>query len=60
MLKYAKHWLLIALFLFLATLGYTVRAKDALQPPCRPSLPQLCHPDTQPPLCQPLICPDAD
>ena len=60
MLKYAKHWLLIALFLLLATLGYTVRAKDALQSPCRPSLPQLCHPDTQPPLCQPFICPDAD
>lgn len=51
---------LIVLFLLMATLGYVVRAKNATQTPCRPFPKVFCHPETQPPPCQPITCTDTD
>ena len=58
MRKHIRRWFPIALLGLMATLGYTVRAKNATQPPCRPS-PEICQPSQQPP-CQPMLCPGAD
>ena len=54
------RWVSIALFLFVAVIGF-LRKPIAAAPqfPCRPT-PNLCQPDTQPPPCQPITCPNAD
>ncbi|RKU19390.1 hypothetical protein C6503_07990 [Candidatus Poribacteria bacterium] len=58
MRKHIRRWSPIVLLLLMATLGYAVRAKNAMQTPCRPS-PEICQPSQQPP-CQPMLCPDTD
>ena len=51
------RWCPIVLLLLMATLGYAVRAKNAMQTSCRRS-PEICYPKPIPP-CE-YICPDAD
>ena len=58
MRKHIQSWLPIVILLLMATIGYALRAKDALQALCRPP-PKVCSPDISLP-CQPIICPDAD
>ena len=53
------QWYLLASLLLLASVAFTLHAKQTLQTPCRP-FPEVCQPHTQPPLCQPMLCPDAD
>ena len=53
------RWVSIALFSVVAILSVRQHIRDAAQTPCRPT-PNLCQPDTQPPLYQPITCPDAD
>ena len=53
------RWVPIALFLFVALIGFLRKPiTPASQFPCRP-IPEICHPETQPPLCE-SICPDTD
>ena len=59
MRKHIRRWFPIILLGLMATLGYALLAKDALQAPCRPS-PEICQPKPISPLCQPFICPDVD
>lgn len=57
-----KNGRAIAMFLLLATIGFLalhLPLTSATQTPCRPT-PDICHPETQRPPCQPFICPDAD
>jgi len=58
MQKYLRGWVPIVLLLLMATLGYAVRAKNAAQIACRPSL-EICQPKLIPPPCE-SICPDMD
>ena len=53
------RWVPIALFLFVATISFALHLTRAAPEPCRP-FPEFCIPETQPPPCQPLTCPDAD
>ena len=50
------RWVPIALFLFVATLSVARYIAAAAQSPCRPT-PEICHPQIQPPPCQPITCP---
>ncbi len=52
-----QRWMPMALFLLVATLAVTQHIKAAVRTPCRRTL-GICQPDTQPPPCQPIICPD--
>ncbi|MCY3549914.1 MAG: hypothetical protein OXH39_05585 [Candidatus Poribacteria bacterium] len=54
-----SRWIPIVILLLVATLSFAQHFKDATQTPCRPT-PEICHPRTQPPPCQPFICPDTD
>ena len=54
------RWVSIALFLVVALIGFLREPIIAVpQFPCRPT-PNLCQPYTQPPLYQPVTCPNAD
>ena len=53
------RWVPIALFFLVATLSVALHLTRAVSEPCRPT-PEVCIPETQPPPCQPLTCPDAD
>ena len=54
------RWVPIALFLVVALIGFLRKPiTTASQFPCRP-IPEICHPEIQPPRCQPITCPDAD
>ena len=48
------RWVPIALFFVVATFSIALHLTRAAHEPCR------SFPETQPPLCQPLTCPDAD
>lgn len=49
----------IALFFVMATLNFALHLTRAEHEPCRP-FPEICHPQKQPPPCQPITCPDAE
>ena len=53
------RWVPIALFFVVATLSVALHLTRAAHEPCRPT-PEICRPETQPPPCQPFICPDTD
>ena len=53
------RWIPIALFFLVATLSVALHLTRAADEPCRP-FPEICHPEIQPPPCQPITCPDAD
>ncbi len=53
------RWVPIALFFVVATFSIALHLTRAAHEPCR-SFPEFCIPETQPRLCQPLTCPDAD
>ncbi|MDE0015014.1 MAG: hypothetical protein OXU51_02420, partial [Candidatus Poribacteria bacterium] len=57
MRKRIHSWFPIVLLLLIATFGYAVRAKNALQTSCRRS-PEICYPKPTPP-CE-YICPNVD
>ena len=58
MRKYLRRWFPLVLLGLMAMLGYAVRAKNAVQTPCRQS-PEICQPKPIPPPCE-SICPDMD
>ncbi|MCY3549177.1 MAG: hypothetical protein OXH39_01865 [Candidatus Poribacteria bacterium] len=53
------RWVPIALFFVVATFSIALHLARATDEPCRP-FPEICHPEIQPPPCQPITCPDAD
>ena len=53
------RWVPIALFFLVATLSVALHLTRAAHEPCRPTS-EICHPEIQPPPCQPTTCPDAD
>ena len=59
MKTYLLRWVPIALFFIVATLSFALRLTRAAHEPCRPT-PEICQPYTQPPPCQPILCPEVD
>ncbi|MDE0465970.1 MAG: hypothetical protein OYL97_02845 [Candidatus Poribacteria bacterium] len=53
------RWVPIALFFLVATLSVALHLTLAAHESCRQT-PEICHPQIQPPPCQPVTCPDAD
>ena len=53
------RWVPIALFFLVATLSVALHLTRAADEPCRLT-PEICHPQIQPPPCQPLTCPATD
>ena len=57
--KQNLRWMLIAILFIVVTFAVTRHATQTPNQACRP-FPKFCQPETHPPPCQPLICPDAD
>ena len=53
------RWVPIALFFVVATLNVALHLTRAAYESCHP-IPEICHPEIQPPPCQPITYPDAE